>query len=77
MFALNSYLEKLYQVKWKFDDDMKENLEDLLYVSFKKEDTYYKLDSIRYTVVDLLLGLESIKNFTIRKTYDGLIIEIF
>lgn len=75
MFALNSYLDKLYQVKWKFDDDMKEDLEDLLYVSFEKIDPYYKLESIRYTVVDLLLGLQTL-NFNLTKNSNGIVIEI-
>ena len=76
MFALNQYLQKLYQVKWKFDSDMKNDLEDLLFVTFKNEEEYFKLESIKYTVVDLLMGLEDL-DFKLTKNKNDMMIQIF
>lgn len=75
MFALNNYLEKLYQVKWKFDTDIKNDLEDLLFVTFKTDGDYFKLDTIKYTVVDLLLGLEEL-DFQLTKNESEMILQI-
>ena len=76
MFALNKYLEKLYQVKWKFDTDMKDDLEDLLFVTFKTDGEYFKLDEIKYTVVDLLVGLEEL-DFELCKIDTEIVLQIF
>ena len=75
MFALNNYLDKLYKVKWKFNKDMKNDLEDLLFVTFKTDGDYFTLDTIKYTVVDLLLGLEEL-DFKLTKNESEMILQI-
>ena len=76
MFALNAYLDKVYDVIWQFPPHYKDDLEKTLYVEFEhQQHNQYKIKKIRYTVVDILLGLEEMK-LTIDKTSDNIIIKI-
>ena len=76
MFALNKYLNKLYEIKWKFNPDMLKDYEDLLFVTFEqKQEGYFVIQSILYTYVDILQGLEEL-NFVISKVENEIILEI-
>ena len=76
MFALNAYLDKVYDIIWQFPPHFKSDLEQTLYVEFEhQQHNQYKIKQIRYTVVDILLGLEDI-DFTLNKTPNGVIIKI-
>ena len=58
MFGVQKYFNMLVDSKWYFDENEKTDIEDLLYVDFKKEQDYFKLKKIRYTVMDILLAIE-------------------
>ena len=76
MFALNAYLDKVYDVIWQFPSHYKNDLEQALYVEFEHlQHNQYKIKKIRYTIVDILLGLENI-DCNIEKSSDGVIIKI-
>ena len=76
MFALNKYLEKLYEVKWKFSADKQKNLEDLLFVEFEqKDDGYFVINKIIYTAIDILVGLEDL-DLVISKVKNNITLEL-
>ena len=76
MFALNKYLEKLYEIKWKFSADKQKNLEELLFVEFQqKENGYFVINKIIYTAIDILLGLEEL-DLVITKVKNEIILEL-
>jgi hypothetical protein len=76
MFGLTAYLDKLYEIKWFFNDEMLNDLQSLLFCEFEKlNNEYYKIKKISYTYIDLLLGLEEL-DFTFYKKNDEYIIHI-
>ena len=76
MFALNSYLDKLYQIQWKFNIEKLEELEELLFVEFKQNDKgYFVIKTIHYSAIDILQGLEEI-DFVLSKVQNEIIIEL-
>jgi len=76
MFVLNSYLDKLYKIKWKFSADKKEEFEQFLLVKFKEtEEGYYVINNVVYTILDILPGLEKL-NFVISKVSNEIILEV-
>ena len=76
MFALNKYLNKLHEIKWKFNPDLQKDYEDLLFVTFEqKNEGYFCIQSILYTYVDILQGLEEL-NFVVSKVENEIILEI-
>ena len=58
MFGVQKYFNMLVNSKWYFDESKKNDIEDLLYVDFKKVDDHFVLERIRYTVMDILLAIE-------------------
>ena len=75
MFGLQKYLDKLYQIKWYFNETDLKDLESMLFVKFKSENDYFLLDTILYTYVDILLGLEELE-FEFSKKNNDLILKI-
>ena len=76
MFALNKYLEKLYEVKWKFSADKQKDLEELLFVEFEqKDDGYFVINKIIYTAIDILVGLEDL-DLVISKVKNNITLEL-
>lgn len=69
MFQLQKYAELLFQVHWYFDESQLSDIENLLFVSFEKENDHYKLKKILYSYVDVLLGMEEL-NFKLIKNKD-------
>ena len=60
MFGITSYMNKIYEIKWKFNEKFLDTLEQDLYVEFKKVGQYYQIEKVLYSYVDMLLGLEDI-----------------
>ena len=75
MLGIVKYLPKIYEIKWIFDDKDLSDLQQLLYVQFKKENEHYLIETIQYTYVDILLGLEDV-DFKLTKTVDGITLKI-
>ena len=75
MFGFQKYLDQIYQIKWYFDAKDIEDIEHMLYVKFKSENDYYLLDTIHYTYIDILLGLEEME-FQFSKQTDDLKLKI-
>ena len=75
MFGLQKYVNKLFEVKWEFDESKKQDIEQILYVKFKRENDYFVLETILYTYVDILLGLEDV-DFQFNKKNNDYIIKI-
>ena len=80
MFGFQKYLDKLFQIKWYFDEKKLHDIEQICYVKFKQantdgKDPYFLLDKILYTYVDILLGLEDME-FTFSKQNDDYILKI-
>lgn len=77
MFGLTKYIDKIFEVKWYFDDNSLQDLESLLFCKFTKdtEQKCYMLNEIQYTYVDVLLGLEEL-NFTFEKCNDNYLLKI-
>ena len=69
MFSLMSYTDKVYEIKWYIDDKLVDELEQLMYVKFKKENEYYLLEEVFYTYSDILTGLINF-NFVFVKKAD-------
>ena len=61
MFGLQKYLDQIYQIKWYFNESDLKDIESILFVKFKSENDYFLLDTILYTYVDILLGLEEME----------------
>ena len=66
MFAIHSYIEKIYDIQWYFNKNDKEYLEGFLHVKFKRENDYYVINEILYTALDIMIALNDI-NFTFTK----------
>ena len=61
MLQLHSYINKIHKIQWYFNDKDKRDLESLLFVKFEKENDYYKIKTIEYTYIDILLGIEEME----------------
>ena len=76
MFGLNKYIDKLYDIEWSFNEKDKSDFESLLFIEFETiGKKTYKIKTVKYTYVDVLLGLEEL-NFKLEKTNDKYIISI-
>jgi hypothetical protein len=75
MFGLQKYMDKLNDIEWYFPDDWLQSLEEIMYVEFEKCNDHYRLIKIKYTYVDLLLGLEEM-DFNIKKINDKISLTI-
>ena len=75
MFGLNKYVTKLHNIKWKFNPDLQKDYEDLLFVTFEEKQGYFFIQSILYTYVDILQGMEEL-NFVISKVENEITLEI-
>ena len=76
MFGLNKYINKISQIKWKFNDSEKKDLEELFCVEFKKDNEgFYRIEKIIYTYVDIVSGLEEV-DFRLVKTQDNFVLTI-
>ena len=61
MFGLNKYIDKLYDIEWSFNEKDKSDFESLLFVEFETiGKKTYKIKTVKYTYVDVLLGLEEL-----------------
>ena len=69
MFGLPKYVDKLFEIKWFFNKNNWGDLESLLFVEFEPKDDYYVIKNVKYTYVDILLGLEDME-FTFKKEND-------
>ena len=78
MIGFGKYLEKLYEVRWDFDPSLKNEIEGMLCVRFKKdnENKYFVIENVLYTYVDILLGLEDL-NFVFTKENEDGVIKIY
>ena len=74
MFGLQ-YMTKVYEIKWLIPKDKVEELEDLLFVKFKFENDYHMIETVAYTVMDIIAGMEEI-NFNVRKRGSEIVVEI-
>ena len=76
MFGLNKYVHMLYKIQWKFKPEQQKDLEDLLFVTFKQnEKGYFMIESVSYTYIDILTGLEEV-DFVLSKVQNEFIIEL-
>ena len=76
MFGLNKYTEKIFEVEWKFNKKKINDLENLLFVEFKKnENGNFIIKNILFSYFDILSGLEEL-NFIFSKTKNKYILEI-
>ena len=75
MFGLHKYIDKIFKIKWSFDSEYKTALEDMLFVTFKKQNDHYAIETIHYSFVDILLALESM-DWQLTKKLDDLKIKI-
>ena len=76
MFGLNKYIDKLYDIEWKFPTNDKKDLEALLFVEFEQTpNNTHKIKTVKYTYVDVLLGMEEL-NFKLEKNGDKYTINI-
>ena len=74
MFQLQKYAELLFKVQWYFDDSQLTDLQDILFVTFKKHDNYYKLEKVHYSYIDVLLGMEELNFKLIKNKHETKII---
>ena len=75
MLQLHSYLNKLYEIKWYFDEKDLSDLQTLLFVRFERNEDHFKIKSVQYTYADILLGLEGM-NFELNKNNNEVKIKI-
>ena len=76
MFGLNKYIDKIYEIQWKFDIQQQKKFEELFYVKFQQnEKGNFQISEIDYSYVDILIGLEEI-NFIFTKYNNEYNIEI-
>ena len=70
MFGLSPYIDKIFEIEWLFPTKDKKDLESLLFVEFETiGNNKHKIKTVKYTYVDILLGLEEL-NFTFEKLND-------
>lgn len=70
MFGLSPYIDKIFEIEWSFPTKDKKDLESLLFVEFDTiGNNKHKIKTVKYTYVDILLGLEEL-NFTFEKLND-------
>lgn len=74
MFQLQKYAELLFKVQWYFDDSQLTDLQDILFVTFKKQENYYKLEKVHYSYTDVLLGMEELNFKLIKNKHETKII---
>ena len=66
MFAIHSYMEKIYDIQWYFNENDKSYLEGFLHVSFERENDYYVISDILYSALDIIIALNDL-NFEFKK----------
>ena len=61
MFGLSPYIDKIFEIEWQFPAKDKKDLESLLFVEFEETpQKTFKIINVKYTYVDILLGLEEL-----------------
>ena len=70
MFGLQKYINKMLEVKWYFPDKLKNELEQIVYAEFTKQEDHYILKNIMYSFVDILLALEDMDFELIKNNND-------
>ena len=75
MLQLHSYLNKLYDIQWYFNDKGKSDPESLLFVRFEANGDHFVIKNVQYTYVDILLGLEGM-DFEITKKHNDIKLKI-
>ena len=75
MLSLANYMMKLSHIKWYISAKDLPYVEDSFHVSFKAEDGYYLIETIRYSPYDILLALEEM-DFHIKKEGEDIKIKI-
>ena len=75
MFGLQKYINKMLEVKWFFPSHLKDELEQIVYAEFVKQEDHYILKNILYSFVDILLALEDL-DFELIKNEDDIEIRI-
>ena len=75
MFGLQKYINKMLEVKWFFPSHLKDELEQIVYAEFVKQEDHYILKNILYSFVDILLALEDL-DFELIKNDDDIEIRI-
>ena len=58
MLQLHTYINKINEIQWYFNDDNLKYIEDLLFVKFEKQNDYYTIKKIEYTYIDILCALK-------------------
>ena len=66
MFAIHSYMEKIYDIQWYFNENDKSYLEGFLHVTFERENDYYVISDILYSALDIIIALNDL-NFEFKK----------
>ena len=76
MFGIEKYRKKIHEIKWYIKDGDVNDIQDLLFVEFKRVDNdYYLIEKIHFTYVDILCGMEELE-FDITKRNKEYIIKI-
>ena len=71
MFGLSPYIDKIFEIEWLFPTKDKKDLESLLFVEFDTiGNNKHKIKTVKYTYVDVLLGLEEL-DFQLIKNKDN------
>ena len=60
MFSLHQQFEQLYNIEWYFPEDKLSDVEQRLYVTFRKDHDHYKLQEVKYTYLDIVTGLKDV-----------------
>ena len=75
MFGLHKYIGLIPKIKWIFEPEQQEVLQDVLLVDFKHYDGYYQIEKIHYSFMDIVMGMEDI-DFNLKWRQDNIEIEI-
>lgn len=62
MFGTEKYRKRIHEIKWYINDGDINDIQDLLFVEFKRvNNEYYLIDKIHFTYVDILCGMEELE----------------
>ena len=75
MFGLQKYIYLIDKIKWYFPSQLKDELEQILYVDFGFDKTHYYIQKVKFSYVDILLGLEDL-DFELTKSGEDVMIKI-